>query len=243
MNILAIDSSTEVLSLALQAAKNITSINLCHKSSPHLHGDLILSEIENLLKKNNLSMIDLDLLVYGRGPGSFTGVRMASAVIQGLSCAIDAPIVGISSLETMAYQVIKTNHNKNCNHIISTIDARMKQVYWAEYIVENNTIKIVGSERVDNPDKIIPQIKATDNSFIIGNALNDYAKILQQQLKIKPQNCYKNILPDVIYMLPIAEKLFKNNKTIPSHLAIPSYVRNNVACKKKSKNHKINKNF
>merc|ERR1712137_1469841 len=104
MNILAIDTATEACSVALQHnGTRITRFEIC----PQQHSQRLLPMVDEVLKETNITLNDLDLLAFGRGPGSFTGVRIATGMIQGLALGTGLKVAGISTLEAMAVEVAK----------------------------------------------------------------------------------------------------------------------------------------
>ena len=103
MNILAIDTATEACSVALQFKDTvITRFEIC----PQQHSQRLLPMVDEVLKEAKVSLGDLDLLAFGRGPGSFTGVRIATGMIQGLALGTGLKVAGVSTLEAMAFEVV-----------------------------------------------------------------------------------------------------------------------------------------
>lgn len=99
MKILAIDTATEACSAALHVDGVVTTK---YEIAPRKHAELILTMVDELLSGSNLSLIQLDALAFGRGPGAFTGVRIATGVIQGLAMSADCPVVPVSTLAALA---------------------------------------------------------------------------------------------------------------------------------------------
>ena len=123
MKILALDTSTEACSAALLID---TEIHQRYEVAPREHGALILPMIETLLSEAGCAPTQLDALAFGRGPGAFVGVRIATGVAQGIAFAADLPVIPVSSLAAMAQSVEHGN-------VYSAIDARMNEVYWGAY--------------------------------------------------------------------------------------------------------------
>ena len=125
MNILAIDTCTEVSSITLYSSGVKTSrmVSDIAKSSGHILKlcDEVFSEAETMLSK-------VDFIAYTKGPGAFTGVRMCIGVVQGLSLACDIPTLGFSTLELLGF---KASKKFNTEKVATAIDARMGEVYWA----------------------------------------------------------------------------------------------------------------
>jgi len=123
MNLLALETSTEWLSLALSTDGSVVTHR---QKAGQQASQLVLPQIQALLDKADLSLSQIDGIVFGAGPGAFTGVRIACGVAQGLGLGLSKPVVGVNVLEAMAASV-------DANHVIVAIDARMGEVYYACY--------------------------------------------------------------------------------------------------------------
>nr|VFJ43097.1 MAG: tRNA threonylcarbamoyl adenosine modification protein YeaZ [Candidatus Kentron sp. FM] len=127
MKILAIDTATDACSVALHLDGDYREI---HELAPRRHAEILLPRIRTLLSEAALSLRDLDALAFGRGPGAFTGVRIATGVIQGLAFGADLPVVPISSLHALAQGAWRERGEGN---VLAAFDARMGEVYWGAY--------------------------------------------------------------------------------------------------------------
>ena len=127
MQILSIDTSGQILSIA-GLKKDV--IELSEYPAGKINSEKILPEIRAMMSRISIDFSDLDGIAFGAGPGSFTGIRIASGIAYGFAYSLNIPIVGVNNLEALA-TVIK---NDNC---ISCIDARMKQVYLGAYQIKN----------------------------------------------------------------------------------------------------------
>jgi tRNA threonylcarbamoyladenosine biosynthesis protein TsaB len=123
VNILALETSTERLSVALSVGDRVHASN---QPAEHRHAELVLGAVEALLAEAGLARAALDGVAFGAGPGSFTGVRIACGVAQGLALALDAPVVAVSTLESLAQQT-------DAVRVAACIDARIGEVYFAAY--------------------------------------------------------------------------------------------------------------
>jgi tRNA threonylcarbamoyladenosine biosynthesis protein TsaB len=132
--------------------------------------------IDELLAESSLSLGQLDALAFGRGPGAFTGVRIATGVIQGLALSTDCPVVPVSTLAALAQGAISESKQIAC-----ALDARMGEVYWGLYqINEDNIMQLVGEETVCLPDAV--HIPASNGWLGIGSGWETYEKELQTRL-------------------------------------------------------------
>ncbi len=231
MNILAIDTSTEACSAALNV--NGESISSRYQLAPREHSRLILKMIDDLLAQAELPVSALDAIAFGRGPGSFMGLRIAAGVVQGIAFAHDIPVIPVSTLKAIAQRTFAETEK---SYVLATIDARMDEVYWAAYYRENQQWLLLGDECVISPEKVIlPAISEHSTSPWVGagNGWGHYQERLLQAIKHPLFDIYPDCLPsaDVIAQLAIDE--FKAGNSVPAAQAIPVYLRNNVAKKPK----------
>ena len=126
MRILAIDTATEACSVALW---NDGTIKAHFELCPREHTQRILPMVEEILAAGDLTLTDIDALAFGRGPGSFTGVRIGIGIAQGLALGANLPMIGVSTLATMAQGAWRKN---GATRVLAAIDARMGEVYWAD---------------------------------------------------------------------------------------------------------------
>jgi tRNA threonylcarbamoyladenosine biosynthesis protein TsaB len=220
--ILAIDAATEACSVALQYQGQVISrFEVC----PQQHSQLILPMVDEVLKEAGVTLPELDLLAFGCGPGSFTGVRIGVGVAQGLAFGADLPLVGVSTLQTMAQGAIRLN---SADSVIAAIDARMGEIYTAEFINENGLACRVEADIVIKPELV--EYTLSEKVFAVGTGWQTY----QSELSAKvPGIVATEILyPHAIDMLPLAQALLADNKQIAAEDAQPVYVRDTVTWKK-----------
>jgi tRNA threonylcarbamoyladenosine biosynthesis protein TsaB len=220
MNILALDTSTEHGSVALSSKQGIDERVLLQ---PRMHAKTLLPMIESLLNANQLGFQDLDAIAYGVGPGSFTGLRIAASVAQGLAFANNLPVIGVSSLLAMAYTGFATHHYP---HIAVALDARMQEIYWARFALdEQKTLHLMDAECVITPEATA---KITDKGWLgVGNGFAVYPALAARQ-------CQLDKIDSTI--MPKAKSIAKLAPFMPKQqdgLALPVYIRNNVAHQKR----------
>lgn len=134
MKLLAIDTSTERATVALAIGSAIYSDE---QGSLRQHAQLLLPMIDGLLAKASLQLNQLDGIVFGRGPGSFTGLRVACSIAKALAYAHDLPLFPVSSLASIAEEVYDTEPDLTPDtQVLAVMDARMQQVYWASFTRE-----------------------------------------------------------------------------------------------------------
>ena len=229
MNFIALDASTEACSVAILFNGEVFhQFELC----PQSHSLVLLPMVDELLKKANCSLADMDALIYGQGPGSFTGVRIGVGVAQGLAFACDLPTIGVSSMQAMAQQVFETTKSSN---IQVAIDARMSEIYTARYQAnEKGVLTLQGREAVIPPGSLKATYEGdpTVAGDIIGAGTGWQA--YQKDLSTLCSNSDNiNVMyPDAKYMLTLGEVAFNQGLAKPAEQAQPCYVRDTVSWKK-----------
>ena len=230
MNILAIDTATEACSAALYINGELKS---SYQLAPREHSSLILKMIDGLLSEADLAVSKLDAIAFGRGPGSFMGLRIAAGVVQGIAFAHDIPVIPVSTLKAIAQRAFEETKNK---HILVAIDARMDEVYWAVYSLKEQLWHLYGEEAVISPDKVfLPEkLNQSDEQWVgAGTGWASYKDRLLLTVNRQLQTILPDCLPsaEVIAKLAVAE--LKAGNTITAAEAIPVYLRNDVAKKPK----------
>jgi len=141
MNILAIETATEACSASLiMSDRLITRFEL----APREHTKLLLPMMEEVLKEAGITLKEVDAIAFSRGPGAFTGLRIAAGVAQGVALSIDKPVIPVSTLEALALQATKDNYQQET--IVAALDARMGEVYWGLFKYEEEKIVLIGEE-------------------------------------------------------------------------------------------------
>ena len=146
--LLAIDSSSEGCSVALSVAGSLTCLR---SDEPRSHAKTLLPLIDSLLANAKLSLAELDAIALVHGPGSFTGIRIALSVAQGLAYGANLPLIGVSSLRTLAELALPIL-TQPCS-VVCAIDARMGEVYWQAFAFDGQDIREINDVRVDAFDE------------------------------------------------------------------------------------------
>jgi tRNA threonylcarbamoyladenosine biosynthesis protein TsaB len=239
VNYLAIDASTEACSVALKFnGKVISRYDLC----PQSHSLMLLPMIDEVLKEANCQLSSLDGLIFGQGPGSFTGVRIGVGVAQGLAFAANLPLVGVSTLQAMA-QLAYLKFGQT--QVIAAIDARMSETYNGYFELESindsagivleeaATVKIMKAkiaEAVTPPNEVVNRLSSvTAGAYGVGTGWDAYEELLT--LKIN-QGSPEILFPHAEAMLAIGEAAFKRGEGVSAEEAQPVYVRDTVSWKK-----------
>lgn len=225
MKLLALDTSTEACSTALLCDGGII---FRHEQVPRKHADLILPMLDKLLAEAEIKLSQLDAIAFGRGPGSFTGVRIAAAVTQGIAFSADKPVVPVSTLASVAQQVMDEHNESN---ILTALDARMGEVYWAGWKKnKDGFVENVIPESVLPPEKV--QKPGEENWTGAGSGWNVYEKMLTEKLGDRLKNVYFDITPHAASIARLAEWYFNAGLVVSAEKALPVYLRNKVAKKK-----------
>lgn len=226
MNLLALDTSTEACSLALWQEGNIHE---WHERIPRQHADQILSRLTSLLADAGLTPTQLDAIAFGRGPGSFTGLRIATGVAQGLSYGLGIPLLPVSTLAALARQAFLDTGSR---HIVSCLDARIDEVYWAAYSIGEDASPIaLCKEQLVPPESLdcAPLCDSAEDRtwFGVGNGWS-YVSRFPASLATRMSQIDAEALPRASAMLGIALEMLKRGETTePSH-AVPVYLRDQV---------------
>jgi len=219
LKLLAIDTATEACSAALHI-DGVTTTK--YVVAPRKHAELILTMIDELLAESSLSLRQLDALAFGRGPGAFTGVRIATGVVQGLALSTDCPVVPVSTLAALAQGAISESKQIAC-----AIDARMGEVYWGLYQVnENNIMQLVGEETVCLPDAV--HIPASDGWLGVGSGWETYANELQTRLAGSLSGFRLGDYPSAEAICTLAVYAYKGGEFVDAAEAQPVYLRDKV---------------
>ncbi len=219
MKILAFDTSTTHCSTAL-LIDGITHTKGI--DAGRNHSELLLPMVNDILAETELTLTQLDCIAFGAGPGSFTGLRIACGVAQGLAFAADLPVIGISTLETVAKKV-------NEQKMIIALDARMGEIYHAAYTKLDDGFKTVSPPTLCKP-QYAPQLEG-DQWFGSGSGFDVFHEELSSRYHRKILDIKSDIQPHAVEITQLAaSQLVKGTCTDPAK-ASPIYIRNKVALK------------
>lgn len=220
--ILAIETSTELASAALLYQGRLIARE---SAGAQTHSDSILPMIQQLLAEAGIALAQCDALAFGVGPGSFTGVRTACGIVQGLAFGIDRPVVPVVTLEAAA-QACRTAH-PDAREVLAILDARMGEVYWARYRAHDNG----GWETLAEPAlSAAEQVATAGKPVVCGNGLAAYAT------HFTPDFCgrefagaYPQCMPHARDVAHLGQFHFAQGRARPAQEAQPFYLRNKVA--------------
>jgi tRNA threonylcarbamoyladenosine biosynthesis protein TsaB len=222
MQILAIDTSTEFLSLALWLNGRVLSRDI---HAGQTHSQKILPTLRTLLDEAKIELTALDGIAFGAGPGSFTGLRIACGVSQGLAFGANLPVVAVSTLQALAQQ-------SGAEKVIACLDARMGEIYHAAYEKQNGEWLEVSAPALFKPEDA-PKVNG-DDWVGVGTGWLVYPDVLQavygEQLREMPAPDHHSH-PTATSIAELALPTFEAGLARPAQEAAPIYIRNKVALK------------
>lgn len=217
MKILAFDTSTEYLSLALWQDGRVT---VREQLAGQKHSTLLLPLVRELLDEGGLQLSALDGIAFGQGPGSFTGLRIGCGVAQGLAFGAGLKVIGISTLEALAQQ-------SGAMRVIACLDARMNEVYHAAYERDAEVWRTVLPPGLYPPPQVPPL--AGSDWCGIGSGWDNFGAPLDGVYGTQVGSKIAGAFPLARHMAELAAAGFARGEGMPPHLAAPLYVRNKVA--------------
>lgn len=222
VNILAFDTSTIACSVALYLSepKPHGQTFSTHEICPMQHTAMVLPMIQSLLDSANITLDQLDAIAFGCGPGSFTGIRIASSLAQGIAFAKSLPVIPVSSLAATAQAAYM---QQGYERILVAVDARMDQIYWGAYQVEEGLVQPVIPDELSLPDAIT-QVPVANWSGA-GDGWRQYGDILIERLQFRPAPINEAALPSAAAILPIAIERFRRQDWVSPSEALPVYLR------------------
>lgn len=222
MNLLAIDSSTEACSVALlQGVEMISRYEL----APRRHAELILPFVDELMAQAGLQLTQIDALAFGRGPGAFTGLRIATGVVQGIAFASDLPVIPISSLAALAQGA---RRERGHDRVIAAIDARMEEIYWGAFESDGQGLMLARAEEAVLPAASVPAVDGA-NWHGCGSGWSSYGNVLSEQYQGQLTDVDGERLPQAVDIALLAVREYQQGRMIQAEQALPVYLRDKVA--------------
>lgn len=212
--ILAIETSSELASCALLRGETVISRV---SSGVRTHSQSVLPMIQELLAEAGIALKDCDAIAFGSGPGSFTGVRTACGIAQGLAFGGNLPVVPVVTLDAIA---LACHQQHGAAEVLAVLDARMGEVYWAQYHFDAGaaTPVTVLSPALSAPDGVQPQ----GAPIACGNGLSAYAEAFSA-------GGHATVMPHAEQVAQLAAIAFAEGKTVTAAEAQPLYLRNKIA--------------
>jgi tRNA threonylcarbamoyladenosine biosynthesis protein TsaB len=228
MKLLAIETSTIACSAALHDGALLLER---FEIAPREHAELLLPMIDALLAEAGWSRERLDVIAFGRGPGAFTGLRIAAAVAQGIAFGLDLPVVPVSTLAALARGAMGEESGAR---VIAAMDARMGEVYWGAYELEGSgeqggvdTLESRGEEQVCAPAQAV--LPEGAGWFGAGDGWNTYGGILRPRLGPRLAGWDAGLYPHACDVARLAAPIYRSGGAVPAEQALPVYLRDKVA--------------
>lgn len=180
MKVLSLETSSEICSVSIIENDKV----LCDKTinNGYTHSQNLIPLLSDTLKDSNISLKDIDAFACDIGPGSFTGIRIGLSTIKAFRDVFDKPLIGVSSLEILAYSI----KNNNTDFICSIIDAKNENVYYGIYQKLGNDLKQIHELKCDNINNLLQLLKSEEFNnkkiFFVGNASIIYKNMIEFEL-------------------------------------------------------------
>ncbi len=225
MIILALETATEACSAALYVDGDV---QLKYQVEPRKHSELILTMLEQLLSESGLRLTQLDALAFANGPGAFTGIRIATGVIQGVAYGADLPVITVSTLATLAQRAFREHGHRQ---LMTAFDARMNEVYWGCYRISEDDLAVtVIGDQISVPEQV--QLPEAGDWYGVGTGWGSYAS----QLGERCGDLVTGYRPDLYCSAQDVAQLAQavpRELWVPADQALPVYLRDQVAKKAK----------
>ncbi len=216
--VLALETSADACSLALLRAGVIVER---HEMLPRSHTLHVLPMVDAILAEVGIQLHDLDAIAFGRGPGSFTGLRVCASVVQGLAYAAQIPCVPVSSLQALAQTAIDMGLCRDGSDILCSVDARMNELYCARYTFERNVPVLRGQEFLCAPQD---SGWGSEPACRVGSGWR-YAKEMGFAGNVDDAD----LLPHASAVVRLGEVAWEQGLTVSAEKAVPVYLRDDVA--------------
>ena len=217
LNLLAFDTSTETLSVAVQGGRALRGAPLLHTAAGGaLASTTLIAAIQELLARAGLRLADLDAVVFGRGPGSFTGLRTACSVAQGLAFGAAVPVLPVDTLLAVAEEA---RERTGASRVVAVLDARMHEVYSVSYAHDGGRWQRHGEFSLGHPEAVA----VPDGWVLAGNAFAAYGG------RLAPAAARIEALPTAAALIRLAPALIAAGEAVPANRALPLYIRDKVA--------------
>ena len=215
--VLALDTSSPVASVAF--VEDNLLLGEVHVASGMTHAERLLGLVDQLLREVGRELCQVKALAVAHGPGSFTGLRVGMATAKGLALALDVPLVGMSTLTTLAYNLMHVAHP-----VCAMLDARKNEVYAARYLFSAGQFELQGEERVCAPESFLRGIEG--EAVFVGDGALRYRSLIVAEMGKRA-----HFVPPVLnqsraaVMAWLASKELEQNTPVSADLVAPVYIR------------------
>lgn len=218
--ILAIDTSTDACSVAL-AFDGATTERF--EVLPRGHASHLLPMVESLLADAGCALSALEMIAFCQGPGSFTGVRIAASVAQGLAFAADLPVAPLSTLAALAQGAWE---EEGASAVLSALDARMGEVYWGSYQLDGEVMAATQPDAVAAPEQVF--VPAAGEWLGVGSGWRAHGDTLMRTVGARANRYDGARVPRAVHLLPLAAAAARSGGLVSAAEAVPIYLRDRV---------------
>jgi tRNA threonylcarbamoyladenosine biosynthesis protein TsaB len=223
VNILALDTATECCSVALLLEEQL----LQHEQRlEHGHARAILPMVDELLGRAGVTLAALSAIAFGRGPGAFTGVRLAASITQGLAFGAGVPVVPVSDLRAVAQRALDAEDS--IKRVLVCMDARMQEVYWGCFErADDGFARASCEERVTRPEQVQPPQPWA--AGVLAGAGSGFAAYPQLRTQMRLDLVFESLVPRAAEIARLAVPEVAAGRFLPPEQALPVYLRDDVA--------------
>jgi tRNA threonylcarbamoyladenosine biosynthesis protein TsaB len=222
VKILALDTATEGCSVALGLDDRILERFVEMERG---HAERLLPMVEELLAEGGTTLAALDAIAFGRGPGGFTGVRLAASVAQGLAFGAGIGVVPVSDLAAVAQRAAVLH--PGARRVLVVNDARMREVYWASFTTEGG-VRVLGVEKVTAGSAVDLSIASGASPWVAAGRGLRAAPDLAERCRTAGAALEPELLPRASEVLSLARGIVAAGGILPAEQALPVYVRDRV---------------
>ena len=228
MNLLGLETSSTIGSVAVETPGSTLVREI---ATPREQTAQILALIDELLREAGIGLPDLNGIAFGRGPGSFTGLRVSVAVAQGLAAVAGMPLLPVSSLLCLAERAWREH---GCERALVCVDAHMGEVYWALAERRGGVVGIAGDERLGTPSDVTPPAAVAASAwFAIGSGFAAHADALAAVRQTAAQ-VLPALVPSAVDLFPQAKRDLAAARVAAPTAALPVYLREHTAWRRSS---------
>jgi tRNA threonylcarbamoyladenosine biosynthesis protein TsaB len=225
VKLLGIETSSSLGSVALAIGAEVRAREI---ATPREQTELLLRLVDESLAAAGIELARLDGIAFGRGPGSFTGLRIAAAIAQGLALASGVPLLPVSSLQCLAQTAWRT---ARAERSFVCVDARMGEVYFAEFAREGGMLRAVGDERLGAPSDLVAPTERPWTA--VGDGFASYADALAR-CTAEAERTLPDLRPAAEDLFPRAAADLAAGRSVTPAEALPVYLREHTAWRKSS---------
>lgn len=225
--ILAIDTATDACSVALYRDGHYSER---YEVIPRQHSRRLLPMLQELLPSGDLRSQGVEAIAYGSGPGSFTGLRIAASAVQGLAFANELPAIGVSTLACQVQGAMRLGLVQSGDAVLSMLDARINEVYWALFGIDEGLVQQREGTRVCHPAEVIID-RSIERLHGVGAGFC-YRQEMSESVQLRLLSHSVDVLPSARDLIPLALEKYSRGETQRAQEVLPVYIREEVSWKK-----------